>query len=80
MHMAFLEAGAGQAHKSCLFPQGPKAGAAGIAHGRAHAAHQLMQDGAERALVGHPALDAFRHQFVDGVMLLKVAVGGAVLL
>ena len=35
---------------------------AGIAHRRAQAADQLVDDVADRALVRHAALDAFGHQ------------------
>ena len=39
-------------------------GVAGVAHGRAQAADQLVQDRADRALVGDLALDALGHELL----------------
>ena len=55
--------------------------AAGISHGGAQAAGELLQDRDQAALVGHAALDALRHQLLElrgGV--LEIAVGRAVAL
>src|SRR5690242_8360310 len=53
--------------------------AADIAHGRAQATHQLVDDAADRAAVRHAALDAFRHQLVGVRSVLEVAVLGPLL-
>ena len=51
---------------------------ADIAHGRAQAADQLVQDRRDRPLVRHLALDALGHQLQRvGDFLLEVAVGRA---
>src|SRR5690606_6701540 len=51
---------------------------AGVAHGGAEAADQLVDDIAGRPLVGHLALDPLGHQLVRARdLLLEVAVGRA---
>src|SRR3990172_12229404 len=51
-----------------------------IAHARAQAAHELLDDGDHRAFVGHPALHAFGDELV-GVHrgVLEIAVRRALL-
>ncbi len=71
-------AGAGDADESRLFPEFGEVGGADITHGGAQAAGQLMQHAGGRALVGHLALDAFRHQLQRVAHFgLEIAVGGA---
>ena len=55
--------------------------AAGVAHGGAQAARELVDDGHQAALVGHAAFDAFGHELLElrgGV--LEIAIGRAVAL
>src|SRR5690606_18091236 len=54
-------------------------GAADVAHGRAQATGELVDDAADRAAVRHPALDALRHQLVGVGRILEVAVLGPLL-
>src|SRR5690348_5956865 len=54
--------------------------AAGVAHARAHPAHELLDDRGRRSLVGNAALDALGHQLVGVVLrVLEVAVARALL-
>ena len=51
---------------------------AGIAHGGAQAADQLVQHARERTLIGHLPLDPFRHELQRVLdVLLEIAVGRA---
>ena len=43
--------------------------AAAVAHARAQAAHELLDHGGERPLVGDHALDALGHQLVAALVL-----------
>src|SRR5450755_1936377 len=52
--------------------------AAGVAHRRAQAARELMQDGDDTALIGYASLNALGNElFKLGRRVLKIAVGGA---
>src|SRR5258708_1624041 len=62
VHVAFAQAGARDAHELGLAVQLGKRARPHIAHGGAQAAAELMQHGRGRALVGHLAFDAFRHE------------------
>src|SRR4029079_9843274 len=54
--------------------------AAGVAHARAHPAHELLDDRGRRSLVGNAALDALGHQLVGVVLrVLEGAVARALL-
>jgi hypothetical protein len=56
--------------------------AAAIAHRRAQPAHQLMDDGGQRALVRNAALDALRHEALGRALpfgILEVAIGASLL-
>src|SRR5258708_26628877 len=76
--MALAQARAGDAQELPFLLQLLDGGAAGVAHCRAQAADQLMDDVADRALVGHAALYAFGHQLQRALdLLLEVAVGRA---
>src|SRR5690606_8875527 len=67
-------AGAGDAHELRPGAHLLHRGAAHVAHRRAQAAGQLVDDAAQGAAVRHPALDAFGHQLVDVAGVLEVAV------
>ena len=78
MHMTFAQTGRGDAQEAAVAAHLFQRRIAGIAHGGAQAADQLMQDGADRTLVGDAALDAFGHQLqLVADFLLEVAVGRA---
>src|SRR3954469_19395542 len=75
VHVGFAHAGESDLHEFRLRAHLVHGAAAGVAHARAHAAHQLQDDGAGRALVGNAALDAFGHELVRVVLgILEVAV------
>ena len=77
MHVGFFHARVGDFHEFRLGAHLFDGGTAGVAHGGAQAAHQLVNDGAHGALVGYPAFDTFRYQLLDaGSGILEVAVGG----
>ena len=75
--MRFLHAGVADADEARFFPHFREVAAAGVAHAGAQAAHQLFDDGGNRAFVRHAAFDAFRHEFFRFLSALEVAVGGA---
>ena len=80
MDVALLDAGSGEADECRLAAHLLQALAAGITHGGAQAAHHLVDDGAQRPLVRHPAFYALGHQLFDLVILLEIPVRGTVLL
>src|SRR5580698_110044 len=65
VHMAFAHTGVGDAHEFGPGAHDLDGAAAGVAHRRAQAAGQLVQDGNETALVGDAALDALRHELLQ---------------
>src|ERR1700733_6845139 len=76
--VALTQARAGDAYELRLLVELGEVSRADIAHRRAKPAGELMHDVADRALVGHLALDALRHQFERVLdILLEVAVGRA---
>src|SRR5690606_12195417 len=76
MDMRLGHAGTGDADELRLGTHLVDGSAAGVTHGGAQAAHQLVDDGAHRALVRYAAFDAFRHQLLGtGRGVLEVAVG-----
>ncbi len=71
-------AGAGNAHELRLLAQFLQVAGADVAHRRAQAAGELVQDVAERAFERHLTLDAFGHELQRVLdVLLEVAVGRA---
>ena len=76
MGMALLEPGAGDPDELPLFLQGRQCGTAAVTHTGPQAAHELVNRIGQGALVGHPALDPFRHQLF--VILLEIPVLAAV--
>jgi len=78
MDMALAQARAGDADELRLGMEFGEIAGPDIAHRGAQAAGELVHDIADRALVGHLALDALRHQLqrVPDI-LLEIAVGGA---
>src|SRR5690625_4774486 len=71
-------AGGGHPHETGPGAHQVDAVAAGVAHGRAQAAHHLVDDDGYRALVGHAALDALGNQFFRALGgVLEVTVAGA---
>src|SRR5262249_48734247 len=60
--VALAEAGGGDAHEDGALNQLREAAGAEVAHARAQAADELLHDERQRALVRHPALDAFGHE------------------
>src|SRR4051795_4389130 len=75
--VAFAQASAGDADELRLLVQVLHVLGADIAHRGAETAGELVHDVADRALVGHLALDAFAHQFQRA---LDVLLEGAVAL
>src|SRR5690606_9206165 len=59
MHVRFGHAGASDAHKLRPRTHLVDSGATGITHGGAQAAHKLMDDSRQRALVRYATLDTF---------------------
>src|SRR5690606_23308320 len=81
MHVAFADAGGGDADELGFGAHFFHVAATGEAHAGAQAADQLEDDGGHRAFVGHAAFDAFGHQFGGaGFDVLEVSVAGAVAL
>ena len=74
MGMALPKAGGGDLHKLRLALELLHTVAAGVAHTRPQAAHELVNGLPGQALVRHTALDAFWDQFL--VVLLEIAVLG----
>src|SRR5690554_285821 len=76
MDMGFGHAGASDADKLWFGAHFFNAGAAGVAHGCAQTAHQLVDNGGHAALVGYAALDALGNQFFRAASaVLEIAVG-----
>src|SRR5205085_6567114 len=76
--VAFAQARAGDAYELRLVVELGEVSRPDITHRGAQAAGELMHDVADRALVGHLALDALRHQFQRVLdVLLEIAVGRA---
>src|SRR5690606_19687966 len=69
--VALALAGAADLHELRLAAHVLDGGAADIAHGRAQAADQLVDDAADRATVRHAAFDAFGHQLVGAGRVLE---------
>ena len=77
VHVAFREARRRDANELRLLPQFLQAAAAGIPHARGHAAHELVDGGGKRPLVGNAALHALGHELriAESVLLsARVAV------
>ena len=75
MHMAFAQARRGDAYELRFLLQILDRLGADIAHGRAQAARQLVQDTADRATIGHLSLNTFRHQLQRVLdVLLEIAI------
>src|SRR6185503_5582246 len=80
--VALLQAGGGDAHEARARLQLTDASGAAIAHARSQAAHELLDHGRERPLVGDHALDALGHELARvgvPVEFLEVAVARAFL-
>ena len=78
MDVAFAQARVGDADELRLLVEFGEVAGADIAHRGAKAAGELVQHVADRALVGHLAFDAFRHQLQRVLdVLLEIAVGRA---
>src|SRR5450756_2809506 len=78
MHVAFAHTGVRDAYKARSRAQLCNIMAAGVAHRRAQAARELMQDGDDTALIGYASLNALGNElFKLGRRVLKIAVGGA---
>src|SRR5512135_2630377 len=65
VHVALAHAGAGDPHELRARAHLVDAGAAGITHGSAQAARQLVQDRDDAALVGDAAFDALGHELLE---------------
>src|SRR5215469_14841322 len=65
VHVALAHPGARDAHEHRASAQVRNVATAGVAHGCPQAAGELMQDGHDASLVGHAALDAFGHEFLE---------------
>src|SRR3546814_15438223 len=63
VHVALPEARIGDLHEARVLLQIGDGGAAGVAHGRAQAADELVDDGADRAHLGTPAPAPFRTDY-----------------
>src|SRR5476651_973320 len=75
--MGFSHAGAGDPYKLRLGTHFFDVGTAGVAHRGTQAAHQLMDDGAQGALVRNSSFDAFRYKLLGACRgILEVSVGG----
>src|SRR3569623_2911282 len=80
VHMALAHAGASHAYEHRLGAHLVDVPATGVTHARAQTAHELVDDGAHRALVRHASLAALRHELLDlDLAFLEVAVAGATL-
>src|SRR6185312_13203364 len=76
--VAFAQARAGDADELRLLVEFGEVAGADIAHRGAQAAGELVHDVADRALVRHLALDAFRHELERVLdVLLEIAVSRA---
>ena len=64
--VALLAAGGGDLHEPAPLRSAFERGGTGVAHAAAQPADQLVDDVAQRAGVGDPALDAFGHQLLGG--------------
>src|SRR5690349_10753533 len=60
VHMALAQPGAGDTYKGAVLLHVADRAVAGVAHCRAQAPDQLVDNVADRPLVRHPALDPFR--------------------
>src|ERR1700730_2640883 len=75
MHMTLAHARGSDAHEARTCSHLLDAGAARVAHRRAQAAGELIENGNEAALVGHAAFDALGHQLLESVgVVLEVAI------
>src|SRR5690606_23710287 len=75
VHVGFAHTGTGNADELRLDAHLVDAGASGVPHGSAQAAHQLVQDRRQRPLVGYATFDAFGHQLLGaGTGVLEVTV------
>ena len=78
--MTFTHTGGGNSYEV-----GPSAklidrSASGIAHTRANTAKQLVKNGHQRTLIGHPTFHSLRHQLFYRIrILLKIAITGTLL-
>ena len=73
--MRLAHAGGGDLHEAGVAAHLGDAAAAGVAHAGAQAADHLVDDRRHRALEGHAAFDAFRHELLDFARgVLEVAV------
>src|SRR5215471_14998028 len=76
--VALAQTGPGDPHKGAVLLHFADRAVAGVAHRRAQAANQLMDDVADGALMRHPALDPLGHELQGaGNLLLEIAVGRA---
>ena len=76
--MAFGHAGSGHSRELRPGAHHLDIDTAGITHGRAQAAHHLLNNSGDGALVGHPALDTFRHEFLGALgCVLEIAIATA---
>src|SRR5215217_2790641 len=79
MHVAFTKTGDGLADEGGLLLKIGNGLATAIAHPRLHTAHQLVDDGRQRPLIGNTPFDAFRDQFLSWTAALSVAVSASAL-
>ena len=81
VNVGLVKASAGDLYEFRLGAHFLNIAAAGVTHGGAQAAHQLVDDGAHHAFIRHATFDAFRYQFFGtGIFVLEVAVGAALVL
>src|SRR6516162_9968645 len=79
VHVTLAHPGARDAHEDRAGAHVADVATAGVAHGGSQAAGELVQDGDDASLVGHPALDAFGHELLElGRGVLEVPVRRAV--
>src|ERR1700722_9173235 len=69
VHVALAQARAGDAHELRLLLQLGNRSAAQIAHSRLEAADELEDHGLKRPAIRHPALDAFRNELGEAVLI-----------
>ena len=77
MNMALTQTSGGDSNKSALLAEFLQRGRSHVTHTALKSADQLVGQPAQRALVRHATLHAFRHGFAALGTLLRVTVGGA---
>src|SRR5215471_20419096 len=75
--VGFAQAGGGDAHEATLFREFRERAGADIAHARLEAAHELVGEARERALVGDASFYTFRDGLAALRAFLRIAIGRA---